>query len=285
MSEKITYVCVTQNRIENIKRNIPKVIDYVDRIVIVDGFSVDGTKEWLESYSPKILVTQRRWDDSFANQYNEYLKHIDEGWVLLCDDDELPSEELLKSLKQIVHDSNNGKVYSTVEFRCHAMEIDKQGNIVTDPGPCDYYRLIFYLYQPGMKYMIDLHQCLLGYKNGRSIRRQETYYHLKSNEDMYRNSCRNWWIAGVWLANATEGLKVPEWYELRDIVKSVYPDVVVFSDFNAIMVKGNMKQVVKDYIIKIKSIEDEPNKGRVLNELRAYYKYYFEILHPEEKEI
>jgi glycosyltransferase involved in cell wall biosynthesis len=283
MSDKITFVCVTQNRIEYMKRNIPKVIDYVDRIVIVDGFSVDGTKEWLESYSPKIFVTQRRWDDSFANQYNEYLKHIGEGWVLLCDDDELPSEALLKSLKDIIKNSNEGKVYSSVEFKCHGMEIDKDGKVLLDPGPCEYYRLIFYLYQTNMKYLIDLHQSLVGYKNGRSIRRQETYYHLKTNEDMYRNACRNWWIAGVWLPNATEGVKVAEWHELRDLVLKVYPDVKVFGDFNAVMVKGNMDKSVKDYLLKIKDIPDDEKSGRLLNELRSYYKYYFDILHPEER--
>lgn len=282
MSDKITFVCVTQNRINNLKRNIPKVIDYVDRIVIVDGYSVDGSKEWLESYSPKIFVTQRRWDDSFANQYNEYLKHIGEGWVLLCDDDELPSEDLLKSLRTVVKNSNEGKHYSVVEFRCHPIETDNNGTIVNDNGPVDYYRQIFYLYQPSMRYMIDLHQALVGYKNSRSIRRMETYYHIKSDEDGYRNACRNWWIAGVWLTGATEGFKPPEWHEFRNLVTSIYPDVKVFSDFNSIMVKGNIDERIKEYLYKIKDIPDEqPN--RLFNELRSFWKYYFNKLHPEEK--
>jgi glycosyltransferase involved in cell wall biosynthesis len=282
MSDKITFACVTQNRINNLKRNIPKVVDYVDRIVIVDGYSVDGSKEWLESYSPKIFVTQRQWDDSFANQYNEYLKHIGEGWVLLCDDDELPSEQLLKCMRDVVKNSDHGRIYSCVEFKCHPIETDNNGVIVNDNGPVDYYRQIFYLYQPEMKYKIDLHQCLVGYKNGRMIRRQETYYHIKSDEDSYRNACRNWWIAGVWLSGATEGYKPEEWYELRDLVLKVYPEVKVFGDFNAIMVRGNMNQEIKDYLYKTKDTPDEPPQ-RMMNELRAYWKYYFEKLHPEEK--
>ena len=43
-----------------------------------------------------------------------------------------------------------------------------------------------------------------------------------------------------------------------------------------------MDQSVKDYLYKIKDIPDEP-PTRLLNELRAYRKYYFEKLHPEEK--
>jgi len=282
MSDRVTFVCVTQDRIDNLKRNIPKVVNYVDRIVIVDGFSVDGSKEWLENYSPKIFVTQRRWDDSFANQYNEYLKYIEEGWVLICDDDEIPSEQLLKSLRDIVKNSNEGKVYSCVEFTCHPLEVDNNGIIIRDTGPCTYYRQIFYLYQPGMRYMVHLHQALVGYKNNRMIRRPETYYHIKSDRDEYRNACRNWWIAGIWLTGTTEGFKPPEWYELRDLVLGIYPDVKVFGDFNAIMVKGNMDQRIKGYLYKTKDIPDEP-PSRLLNELRAFWKYYFEKLHPEEK--
>lgn len=282
MSERITYVCVTQNRIKNIQRNIPKVINYVDRVVIVDGFSVDGTKEWLESYSPKIFVTQRQWDDSFANQYNEYLKYIEEGWVLLCDDDEIPSEDLLKSMREIIKNSDGGRIYSSVEFRCHAMEIDSAGKIILDPGPCEYYRLIFYLYQPGMRYMVDLHQSLVGYKNSRMIRRKETYYHLKSDEDSYRNACRNWWIAGSWISGATDGIRHPEWHDLKNVVTKAYPHVKVFNDINALMIKGNIDQSVKDCFMKFRDIKDEP-PDRLFGELRSYYIYYFKKLHPEEE--
>jgi len=282
MSDKITFVCVTQDRIDNLKRNIPKVIDYVDRLVFVDGYSVDGTKEWLESYSPKIFVTQRKWDDSFANQYNEYLKHMGEGWVLLCDDDELPSTNLLKCLRDLIKNSDNGRIYSCVEFTCHPIEIDNNGTIIRDTGPCEYYRQIFFLYQPGMKYTVDLHQALIGYKNGRIIRRPETYYHIKSDRDEYRNACRNWWIAGVWLSGANDGIRLQEWHDLREVVLKAYPNIKVFGDFNAIMVKGNMDKSVKDYLYKVKDIPDEP-PTRLLNELRAYWKYYFEKLHPEEK--
>lgn len=284
MSDKITFACVTQNRIKNLKRNIPKVVDYVDRIVIVDGFSVDGSKEWLENYSPKIFVTQRRWDDSFASQYNEYLRHIGEGWVLLADDDEIPSEELLKKMREIINNSDNGRAYSAVEFKCHPMEVDKDWKIIVDPGPVDYWRLIFFLYQPGMKYMIDLHQSLIGYKNGRMIRRNETYYHIKSDEDSYRNACRNWWIAGSWIGGRTDGIRHPEWHELRGIVKKAYPHVEVFNDLNELMIKGNIDQSVKDCFIKFKDIPDVQPE-RLFGELRSYYTYYFKKLHPEEETI
>ena len=283
IKEPITYACITQNRINSIKRNIPKVIDWVDKIVIVDGYSVDDTKEWLENYgSNKITVTQRRWDDSFANQYNEYLKFINKGWILLCDDDEIPSEALLRTLRPLIQMSEGGRKFNIVEYKSHPMEIDKSGNILYDNGPADYWRQIFFKHYPNMHYVIDLHQAIEMSERPKFIRRDEVYYHLKTNEDGYRNAVRNWWISGVWLPDAREGIKPPEWHEFRDVVRRVYPEVKVFGDLNAIMVKGNMHKSVKDYLWKIKDIEDEQPK-RLFNELRSAYKYYFEKLWPNEK--
>jgi len=282
MSETITLACVTQNRIKNIQRNIPKMIDYVDRIVIVDGFSVDGTKEWLENYSDKITVVQREWDDSFANQYNRYLDEINDGWVLILDDDEIASIKLLKSLRKLIEESDGGKRYDMVECQAYPLEVDRNGIILSDNGPVNYYRHIFYKYNPGMKYTINLHQNLVGHKIGRPIRTNASYYHIKSEIDEYRNACRNWWIAGVWIDGTNSGYQPPEWHELRAVVVAAYPSVKVFNNFNDILIKGNLDQSVKDYLLKIKDIPDEkPN--RLFNEFRAIYKYYFEMLHPEEQ--
>jgi len=282
MTEHITFACVTQNRIKNMQRLIPKVINWVDKVVVVDSFSVDGTKEWLENYSPKIVVVQRQWDDSFAKQYSEYLKHVDRGWVLICDDDEIPSQALLKTLKPMIRASMDGDRYSIVEYRSQGMRVEND-IVVEDGGPNEYWRQIFFKWMPGMRYAIDLHQALVGTKNMRYTRRNEVYYHLKSDEDLYRNACRNWWIAGIWLTDAEEGIKPQEWYELRKIVLEAYPDVKVFNDFNAYMVKGNIDKRIKDYFYKTKDLPDERDKNRVMNELRSYWKYYFVKLHSDER--
>ncbi len=289
--ERINYAGITQNRLHLIKRNIPKVIDYVDNIVIVDGFSTDGTKEWLENYSPKITVVQRKWDDNFSNQHNAYLGPIEDGWVLVCDDDELPSVDLLKCLPEVIEESNGGYKYCTVEFRSHPMR-EEDGEIVEDPGPSNFHKEIFFKYNPGMHYDVNLHQSMNGYfidekKHKKHIllkRRPELYYHLKPNTELYRSAVRNWWVAGIWPGGEIkEGIKCPEWYEMKDLVKEVYPQVKVYRDFDEIMVSGNIDKRIKDFFIKYKDIPDEEDKTRFMNELRAYWKYYFDILHPEEK--
>ena len=283
MSEKITYVCMTQNRLKNVQRNMKRVIDYVDAAVIVDGFSVDGTKDWLEAFSPKIKVVQRKWDDSFANQYNRYLQEISEGWIFICDDDELPSVELLKSLRTVVAESKNGTMYDIVEYKVHDIQIDNNDKIINDPGPKEYFRQLLHRYNPGMHYAIHLHQNLRGHKIRKALRRQEEYYHIKSIEDEVRNSCRNWWIAGVWNDDINEGVQPPEWHELRRLFLSAYPDIAIFSDVNSVMVKGNLDQSIKDYLLNVvPKLVDQP-PARKFWELKQFTRYYFDILHPEEK--
>ena len=217
----------------------------------------DGTKEWLETQGPKVKVVQRQWDDSFARQYNRFVQEISEGWLLILDDDEVPSADMLKIMREVVADLIiGGRKYDMIEFKSHPIEIDKDNKIVNNNGPVNYYRFLLHRYNPGMKYVIDLHQNLVGHKYRSPLRREETYYHIKTAEDGYRNSSRNWWIAGVWLPNDTIGYKPPEWHEFNTLVKSVYPHINVFSDFNAILVKGNMDERIKDYLYKIKDIPD-----------------------------
>lgn len=279
--DSITYVVVTQDRLENNKRNFPVVLPYVDRAVVIDGFSKDGTYEYLKALGPKVQVVQHPWEDSFAKQYDQYLKQIKGGWVLLCDDDELPSEGMLKALRELVKMSEGGTKFGVVEFRANdiSYKVGEWGSRV-DNGPVDYYRQIFFKWFPGMHYDIDLHQALQGMR-GPVARCDEHYYHIKSTRDEYRNACRNWWIAGPWIGGERDGRRGPEWEALHAIVLKHHPEVKVFSDFNAHLVADTVHPDVLDFIRAFKDYK----KGApddVYNELRAYAKYYFEILHSEK---
>lgn len=283
MSEKITYVCVTQNRVAYIKRNIPRVIDYVDRLVIVDGFSTDGTKEWLEAYSPKIKVVQRQWDDSFARQYNRYLEEITDGWIFICDDDEMPTEALCKALRTIVDKANMGRRYDVVEFRGHNIQIDDEGKITQDHGAGTYYRQLLHRYNPGMHYEIDLHQSLRGHKYGRVFRTQFEYFHIKTIAREMRDSCRNWWISGVWNDDINAGVQPPEWHTFRKLVLDAYPNVKVFADLDEILKAGNIDQKIKDYLSKVVPFLVDEGQNRKFWELKQFARYYFNVLHPSER--
>lgn len=279
--DSLTYVCVTQDRLGNNKRNLPVVLPYVDRAVIVDGFSKDGTYEYLQSFAPKVQIHQRAWDDSFANQYNEYLKHIKGGWVLICDDDELPSEGMLRSLREIIKQSDNGSKFGAVEFRANDVSyVDGDWANRHDNGPCEYYRRLLFKWYPDMQYTVDLHQALQGVR-GASVRCTDHYYHIKSKRDEYRNACRNYFIAGEWPSGPrTDGIRTPEWVELKNILELFHPEVTLFSHLNGLMVSGEIHPEVENWIAKYK---DHGRDQGTSGELRAYYGYYFDILHPGKK--
>ena len=274
---KLTYVCITQDRLENNKRNMPVVLPHVDRAVIIDGGSQDGTVEYLKSLGSKVEVYHRAWDDSFANQYNEYLKHIKGGWVLLCDDDELPSEELLSVLREIIAQSEEGTKFGVAELRANDVSY-REGDWVnrTDNGPCEYYRQMFFKWYPDMHYSVDLHQALLGMR-GPVVKIKQHYYHIKSTLDEQKNACRNYFIAGEWPSGPrSDGIRTPEWQELKQLLAQHHPEVKVFNHLNALLVSKTVHSDIIDWGFKYKThgIDLEPQTS---GELRAY-SLYFESL-------
>jgi glycosyltransferase involved in cell wall biosynthesis len=271
--DSITYVTVTQDRIFNNKRNFPIVLPYVDRAVVVDGFSKDGTADYLRSLGPKVEVFQREWDDSFANQYNEYLRHIRGGWVLLMDDDEVPSEGMLRSLRDIVKHSEKGTKFDTVEFRSNDItyhEGDWANRV--DNGPCEYYRQVFYKWNPNLRYAVHLHQALVGLR-GPVARTKEHYYHIKSTKDELRNACRNYFISGEWPSHPVEeGIKTPEWFELKQILSEKHPEVKVFSQLNGLLVSKQVCPEIVQWAFKYRT-HNQGVEGESAGELRAYARY------------
>lgn len=273
--ETITYACITQNNVTALKRNFEKVLPYVDRAIIIDGGSQDETEAYCKSLAPKVEWYQREWNDSFCDQYNEYLKHISGGWVLINDDDELPSDDLLKNMRRIADESNEGSRYSVVEFRCNPIYGE------SDNGPSNHYRQIFFRYNKAMRYNCNLHQYVVGYQNNKIIKSGYVYYHIKTTKNEFRGACRNYWIGGLWVAGSRDdGLKPAEYWELRELVKKHHPEVKVFNHLAKLMEDGKIHVEIKQWIVRnYRKFESTPD----YNELRAYYTWYFKHLHLQEK--
>lgn len=277
MSEPITFVCMTTPNLHRMEKLLPTVLPYVDRAVIVIGRRNQLAEDYLTSLGEKVTMVYRPWDDSFANQWNEYLKHVNSGWILICDDDEVPSEPMLKALRPLVEESNNGNNYSLVKFQANPIS---EGS---DLGPSGYHREIFFKYNSSMKYFggpqSGCHQYLTGYFNSRSIKRDEVYYHIKSLKDEYEGASRNYFIYGIWLSGAREGIQREEWKELKYILKQNHPGVELWGDFNTLLKNGNISQPLKEWMIRrYKQYQNHPE----YNEMRALPVYYFRHLHPEE---
>lgn len=268
---------MTVPRLDNLKKLLPAVMPYVDRCVIVIGEKQQESIDYIKSFGEKVLCVYRKWDDSFANQYNTYLQYVNSGWVLICDDDELPSEGLLKSLDNFVNDSNRGNKFSVVEFRSNAISHG------TDTGPDEYWRHIFFRYKRGMQYRggpkTGCHQYLVGYQNNLVQRSNELYYHIKSLPDEHRNAARNYFIYGIWLHGSSDGDQREEWHELKQVLAKEYPEVKVFPDLDSVLQKGQIKPGLRNWMVRrYKEYDGHPE----YNEMRAVITYYFKFLHPEE---
>lgn len=278
--EKITLACVTKPHLKRLRVLLPKVLPYVDKAVIVIGEKDPKTIQYLKTLKPKVSGYYYKWHDNFAASWNTYLRQIQDGWILILDDDEVPSDNMLESLDDYVNNSARGEKYCAVGFRCNPIS---EGE---DLGPCDYYRQIFFRYNPGMYYASadpesGSHQCLMGYQNGSIIHSKphEVYYHIKSLKDEYRNASRNFYHYGIWV-NDTNIYRSEEWHELKAIVKRVYPDVETFPDLDRKLQAGNIHQDLKDWMVKwYTALRDHPER----NEMRALVVYYMKYLHSEEK--
>jgi len=277
--ELITLACCSVPRLDNLKKLLPRTLPYIDRAVIVTGERDSESEAFLDSLD-NVEWHYYPWEDNFAKQWNNYLKHVDSGWVLIVDDDEIPSEGLLQSLGPLVDNSDFGNKFCIVEFRCHNIS---EGQLA--PEPANYWRQIFYRYNPNIGYrggpQTGCHQYRLGYQNWRGIRSDAVYYHDKPLLAEYRQASRNYFIYGIWLHGSTEGVQREEWHEMKSILAEVYPTVKTFADLNKIMIKGNIHLKFKEWMVKwYTKFETHPE----YNEMRAVHDYYFKHLHPEEAE-
>ncbi len=272
-NDSITYVTVTQDRLGHNRRNFPVILPHVDRAVVIDGFSRDGTYEYIKSLGDKVTVVQREWDDSFANQYNEYLKNIKGGWVLICDDDELPSEGMLVSLRKVVEQSEGGTKFDTVQFKANDISyLEGEWENRTDNGPCEYFRQMFFKWNPNLAYKVHLHQALVGLR-GPSVRVDAHYYHIKSTADELRNACRNYFISGEWPPTPVEeGYKTPEWHELKQILADRHPEAKVFSHLNGLLVAKEACSEIITWVFKYRNYK-LGEEGETSGELRAWARY------------
>jgi hypothetical protein len=289
--EQLTFACVTKPHLDRLKVLVPKVLPYVDRAVIVIGEKEQESIDYLKSLGDKMEVFYYKWHDNFAASWNAYLQQIKSGWTILLDDDEVPSDAMLKSLDEYIQASAHGEKFCAVGFRCNPIS---EGQ---DMGPCNYYRQVFFRRVPGMKYVSadpesGCHQCLINYQNGRIIhsRDNEVYYHIKSLKDEYRNAFRNTYIYGIWRSD-TDIQRREDWYELHNAVKEAYGEDLVFPDLHKKLENG-IPESLTQWAVKWHSNLSEGSDYlndhsdylyTDYNEVRAVIVYMFKYLHPEKK--
>jgi glycosyltransferase involved in cell wall biosynthesis len=94
----IAVVIITFNEAKNIERCLQSVQSFADEIIVVDSFSTDETKAICDTY--KVRFFERKFI-GYADQKNWGNTQTTSDFIFSLDADEVPSEQLLKSILSI----------------------------------------------------------------------------------------------------------------------------------------------------------------------------------------
>ncbi|MEM0241401.1 MAG: glycosyltransferase [Candidatus Nezhaarchaeales archaeon] len=113
---KISFITFTRNSAGRISSLLNHIKDVVDEIVVVDGFSTDGTVEVAKRYGAKVYQ-RRPWgypdpDRMFALKMSSY------KWILYLDDDERLCKKLKDDMRTLLEtaEEKNISAFSIVRI-------------------------------------------------------------------------------------------------------------------------------------------------------------------------
>lgn len=100
MEKKLSVVLATFNEEGNLPATLTAVKDIVDEIVVVDGSSIDKTREIAESFGAKVLKVKNQ--PIFHINKQIALENASGEWILQLDADEIVSSRLAKEIEKIL---------------------------------------------------------------------------------------------------------------------------------------------------------------------------------------
>ena len=114
----LSLAIITYNEEENIVRLLDSLTDIVDEIIIVDSFSTDKTKEICTQKYPQVKFFEKKFN-GYGEQKNHALHLCSHEWVLFLDADEVPDQNLKKSIQNIVSSENTEFNVYKAKFNNH----------------------------------------------------------------------------------------------------------------------------------------------------------------------
>lgn len=285
MDGKIIFCQMTQNRLDETRVCVERYLDYVDEIVIVDGGSIDDTifyfRNWAQE-EPKLHFQVIPWKDKFYEQRTNYLRIADTlaksgDYVLVSDPDELFDVKLLENLRKVAdYMASRGVNVGCFQSRSVTMRGNKRVHENLD----DYWKHLFYRWEPGMYYIGNPHETLVIPSQFKAINFDLVYEHTKQESITWLRGARNFvvWGVGRDCVRDPDQQKMKVWLELRDLrQENGLPGS--WQDFNVYLMRGRVHPELKAWMIKYRDVDG----FEFASEAREVYKLYFRIYHPEEE--
>jgi len=284
---KIAYCFMTLNRHEEMKTAIERVYDHVDKIIAVDGGSVDGSIGYLKSLDKCDLI-ERKWSDEFDVQRNQYLNHVlanyPNYWILVSDTDEWFSKKLMENLKYLIiaaEEKNANRFgflswFQIISSPESPKEYDKpiMNQINNKPINKIFYKKLCFKAQEGMQYVKSPHEGLLGKWTIWNLCHPDWYFeHVKTRKSEVERGCRNYFVAGPGMS------KNEEWQKFRQMASKYGWNL--WSDMCSAMIQGALSDEILKWIWSRKNWQED---GPPSSEQREYWQFYYDFLHPNKIE-
>ena len=100
----ISVCMIVQDEEECLNRALDSIHDYVDEIIIIDGGSVDNTRDIALSY-PKVKIHDIKFGDddlAYTRQRNKAIELASNDWILILDADEYFEHYVGESLNKLI---------------------------------------------------------------------------------------------------------------------------------------------------------------------------------------
>jgi len=308
---------LTRNHLFNVKLICGKVMEYVDKIIVLDTGSTDGTVEWIRDYASKrgvgyleppdikganrfknIELFQCEWNNDFEGAINYLTSLNNEGdWVLFLEDDEIPSRTLLENLDLIIERCEKENIVvvqlpgikiqdGIPERPFRYLPMDK-GFVIKEhlSGPPLKWYTRYWLWKkcPELFWQCTGPHCGLSGVDK----------HLWAPYPVFvMKTLQSLWESAMWVLYLT-ALERPECCgidpeDAKELVEITKRDGIVDSQQIVSRMKGgSISAEFKSWIIKNKDkrtwIPSTDNIERPTDIYRAFYELYFKFYHPEEE--
>lgn len=222
-----------------------------------------------------ICVWNEPWKDDFGDYKNKAISHATTEWVMITDHDEIPTQEIVDSLKDIILKSDRGSNFDMISFDVIDIRTTKDvitgKEVVIRENRSDSGKPLLHWNIPN-PYHGTLHIWLKpGYYPWRQAHVSAAYKHVKNTDSELERSVRNVFLGGGGDAVKHQNLL---WVELQQVSKEL--GIRSWEQFNSYLKKSKIDDRIYEILVRLGEM---PWKDA---ELQDPLKYYWK-LHPEER--